>query len=387
MNYTATISILSGYFFIVSLSLIVTTHVIRNRQKYGTPFMGLLIAAVAFLIGCVHATLYTLSIVLFISEQINIFLWKLSILVWFVILVITSGLFSSFREYKKVKSFPFLFYTLFFGSLIGVLLIPDSITLTLAISHPSSITFIDPFIIKYSYNFVAGVITILFQVLVIFHFLYVTILINVRSKKKEETLPLIMNAIIFSIPIILNVLYIIFHQTPFQQFFIRDLFIIILWISYFGVSILIFKKPEIFYTLPNRIYSINIYHKSGILLYSYEFEQQPSSKTDSKIWSNILIGLNHILSEFLDKKDKINVIQTREADVVVQYEEDSGYALIAITNRKNSIIEGLLKNFSLEFKQKYKDNLNEILDINKIINVSEFSDLKELIEKNFELYL
>ncbi|MFX1503810.1 MAG: hypothetical protein ACFFDH_22805, partial [Promethearchaeota archaeon] len=231
MNYTATLSILIGYLFVVSLSIVVTTHVIRNRKNYGTPFMGLLIAAVAFLIGCVHATLYTLSIILFISEQINIFLWKLSIIVWFIILVTASSLFSSFREYKKIKSFPFLFYTLFFGLLIGVLLVPDSITLTLAISHPSSVTLIDPFLIKYSYNFVAGVITILFQVLVIFHFLYITILINVRSKKREETLPLIMNAIIFSIPIILNVLYIIFHQTPFKQFFIRDLFIIILWIS------------------------------------------------------------------------------------------------------------------------------------------------------------
>ncbi|MFX0011758.1 MAG: hypothetical protein ACFE9R_15700, partial [Candidatus Hermodarchaeota archaeon] len=78
--------------------------------------------------------------------------------------------------------------------------------------------------------------------------------------------------------------------------------------------------------------------------------------------------------------------RTNQSDPI-QYEEDSGYALIVITNRKNSIIEGLLKNFSLEFKQKYRDNLNEILDINKIINVSEFSDLKELIEKNFELYL
>jgi hypothetical protein len=46
-----------------------------------------------------------------------------------------------------------------------------------------------------------------------------------------------------------------------------------------------------------------------------------------------------------------------------------------------------MKNFSNEFKLKYKNELNEILDINKIINVSEFIDLKGLIEKNFELYL
>jgi len=150
---------------------------------------------------------------------------------------------------------------------------------------------------------------------------------------------------------------------------------------------MIVKKPEMFFVLPNRIYSINIYHKSGILIYSYNFENQTEFKTESTIWGNILIGLNHILSEFLDKKDKINVIQTKEADIVVKYEEDSGYALIVATNRKNSIVEDLMNNFSKEFKGKYKNELNEILDINRIINVSEFSDLKDLIEKNFQLYL
>jgi hypothetical protein len=150
---------------------------------------------------------------------------------------------------------------------------------------------------------------------------------------------------------------------------------------------MIVKKPEMFFVLPNKIYSINIYHKSGILIYSYNFGSQTEFKTESTIWGNILIGLNHILSEFLDKKDKINVIQTKEADVVVKYEEDSGYALIVITNRKNSIVEDLMNNFSTEFKRKYKNELNEILDINRIINVSEFSDLKDLIEKNFQLYL
>ena len=81
------------------------------------------------------------------------------------------------------------------------------------------------------------------------------------------------------------------------------------------------------------------------------------------------------------------MIQTKEADIVVKYEEDSGYALIVITNRKNSILEDLMNKFSNEFKQIYRNELSEILDINKIINVSEFSDLTEIVEKNFQLYL
>ena len=67
MNYIASLSLIVGYFFILSLGIADTLHIIRNRKQYGTPFMGLLIAAVAFLLGCVHATLYTLSIVFFIS--------------------------------------------------------------------------------------------------------------------------------------------------------------------------------------------------------------------------------------------------------------------------------------------------------------------------------
>ncbi|NVM44371.1 MAG: hypothetical protein HWN79_05590 [Candidatus Lokiarchaeota archaeon] len=387
MNYIVPISLIIGYFFILSLGLLVTVHIIKNRKNYGTPYMAFLFAAIAFILGVIHTSLYILSVVFFFSEQINILFWKFSIFSWFVLLIITSLLFSSFRKYKKLPSFPFLFYTLFLGLLFGALLTPDSIILNLSIPLPSFILFIDPSLIKYLFNFVTGVIIILFQILIISHYLYIAILINVRSKKKEETLPVLLTALIFSLLILLNIFYIIFHQTPFSNFFIRDLFIIILWIADFGFSIMIIKKPEIFYVLPNRIYSINIFHKSGILLYTYDFEEQTDSKTESMIWGNILIGLNHILSEFLDKKDKINVIQTKEADVVVRYEEDSGYALIVITNRKNSIVEDLMKNFSNEFKLKYKDELSEILDLNKIINVSEFSDLKDLIEKNFQLYL
>lgn len=248
-----------------------------------------------------------------------------------------------------MKSFPFLYYTLLLGLLIGALLSPGSIALSLSISTPLEITFIDPSLINYSFNLVIASISVVFQILIIFYYLYIAIIINIRSKKKEETLSLFLNVIIFSIPITLNVLYILF---PYSLF--RELFIIILWIAFTGISIMFVKKPEIFFVLPNRIYSINIYHKSGILLYTYNFENLTDSKVESAIWGNILLGLNHILSEFLDKKDKIDVIQTKEADVVVKYEEDSGYAVIVITNRKNSIVEDLMNDFSNEFKLKYK---------------------------------
>ena len=46
-----------------------------------------------------------------------------------------------------------------------------------------------------------------------------------------------------------------------------------------------------------------------------------------------------------------------------------------------------MKKFTLEFRNRYKEELLEIQDLNKLINVSEFTETKELIEKGFQLYL
>jgi hypothetical protein len=266
--------------------------------------------------------------------------------------------------------------------LIGALLTPDSIELILNIPPPSSFSVIDPALINFHFNFITAAIIVIFQALITTYYLYIASIINIGSKKKEETLPIILNTIIFTIPILMNIYYVLLQQTVF-----RELYITLIWITNFAVNIMLIKKPEIFFILPNRIYSINIYHKSGILLYSFNFDKKSENKDESPIWGNILIGLNHILSEFIGKKDKIDVIQTKKTDIVIKYEIDYGYALVVITNKKNSIIEDLMLNFSIEFKRKYEVELTDLQDINRLINVSEFSDIKEIVEKNFQLYL
>jgi len=145
------------------------------------------------------------------------------------------------------------------------------------------------------------------------------------------------------------------------------------------------RKPEMFSELTNKIYYINIYHKSGILLYSYQFGTE-NNQVDSTIWGNILIGINHILSEFVDPKDQIEVIQTENSDIIVNY-DSLGFAVMLITNRKNPILKKLMDKFAKEFKNKYEKELTEIQDLNKLINVSEFKETKGVIEKNFQMYL
>ena len=381
MNYTTSISLIIGSIIILCLSAITIIHIIRYRKKYGTDLIAFLLAATVLTTGIIHSTLFVFSVTIFVNYEINVLFWKLSIVFGVISLILTAFVFSFFNEYKKIKPFPFLYYALLLGMLIGALLDPNSIEMILNIPPLLSFSVIDPALINFRFNFITGVIIILMQSLNTLYYLYIASIISIKSKKKEDSLPLILNTIVFTIPILMNIYYVILQQTVF-----RELYITLLWITNFAINIMLIKKPEIFFVLPNTIYSINIYHKSGILLFSFNFNKL-DNKDESPLWGNILIGLNHILSEFVGKKNKIDVIQTKNTDIVVRYEIDDGFALVVITNKKNSIIEHLMLNFSIEFKSKYENELSDLQDLNTLINISEFSGAKEIVEKNFQLYL
>ena len=380
MNYTISTSLIIGYILILILSTYTIINIFRHRKKYGTELIAFLNVANIIIAGILYSTLFMFSVVIFISYDINILLWKLSLVFVFVIRLVISIIFSFFNEYKKIKIFPFLYFTLLFGLLVGALGTPDSITLSLT-GPPPVFSLMNPSNVNFKFNLVTSIVAILFELFLTIYFLYSAAIIHNKTKHKEESSPLLLNTLVFSISMMMLVLYITLQETLY-----RELYIIISWISSFAIDIMLIRKPEMFFILPNRIYSVNIYHKSGIVLYSYSFDNTTDNKIESARWGTILIGLNHILSEFIDKTDKIDVIQTKKTDIVVRYENDYGYALVVITNQKNDIVEDLMLGFSNDFNSKYKNKLLDIQDLNRLINISEFIDLKELIEKHFRLY-
>lgn len=380
MNYTISTSLIIGYILILILSTYTIIHIFRHRKKYGTELIAFLNVANIIIAGILYSTLFMFSVVIFISYDINILLWKLSLVFVFVIRLVISIIFSFFNEYKKIKIFPFLYFTLLFGLLVGALGTPDSITLSLT-GPPPVFSLMNPSNVNFKFNLVTSIVAILFELFLTIYFLYSAAIIHNKTKHKEESSPLLLNTLVFSISMMMLVLYITLQETLY-----RELYIIISWISSFAIDIMLIRKPEMFFILPNRIYSVNIYHKSGIVLYSYSFDNTTDNKIESARWGTILIGLNHILSEFIDKTDKIDVIQTKKTDIVVRYENDYGYALVVITNQKNDIVEDLMLGFSNDFNSKYKNKLLDIQDLNRLINISEFIDIKELIEKHFRLY-
>jgi len=382
MDSITSISLMAGYIIITGFTCYTVFQIIKNRKKFGTDLIALLNSATIFSGNLIYSTFFILSTVFHFSEEINITLWKLSIIFGLISLIITTFIYSFFREYHKIQILPFMFIILFFGLIIGALFRERSIKLNTTLTNP--IPFIIPDIsqVNFQFDLFSGTLIIITEISLILYLAYITLAILRETRSLDDSLPLFLNTIISAFPIIMYLLY-IYMQKP----LLRELHITLLWIAGFTVNIMLIKKPEVFFVLPNKIFSINIYHKSGILLYSYNFGEEYYQKTDSTIWGNVLIGINHILGEFINVKNKIDVIKTKNSDVVVKYEIEAGYALVVITNKKNKIIENLMDPFSEEFKKKYKKELNDIQDLNRIINVSDFIDTEEIIKHCFQLYL
>ncbi len=381
MNYTLSTSLIVGYILILILSSYTVIHIFRHRNEYSTILIASLNITNTLIAGLLYSTLFIFSVVIFISYDINILLWKISLVTGFITLLFTSIIYSFFNQYKKIKPFPFIYFTLLFGLLVGALATPDSMTLIFNGPLPPMFSVMDPSNIYFEFNIATSIVFILFELFITINFLYSAAIIYNKTKNKQEGSTLLLNTLVYSISVIMLLLYITVKETIY-----REIYIVILWVSSFAFYIMLIKKPEMFFILPNRIYSVNIYHKSGIVLYSYNFGDTTDNKIESARWGTILIGLNHILNEFIDKTDKIDVIQTKKSDIVVRYENDYGYALVVNTNQKNEIVENLMLGFSKDFNSKYKNKLLDIQDLNRLINISEFIDIKELVEKHFHLY-
>ena len=77
MDYTISISLIIGYVLILILSAYTVIQIFRHRNKYGTQLIAILNIANTFVAGIIYSTFFMFSVVIFISNDINILLWKL----------------------------------------------------------------------------------------------------------------------------------------------------------------------------------------------------------------------------------------------------------------------------------------------------------------------
>ena len=380
-----TISLLSfliGYLLILSFSLYTIIRIIKHKSEYGTSLIAYLNAGSVLTGGIIYSSFHVFSVFFYFSDVINTILWKHSLIAYITFLIISTFIYSFFKDYGKLHVLPNIYFTLLFGLLIGDLYSEGSIMFDSGSSFPLQFIVSDVSLINYEFSLYTLILVVFLLISIIIYLLARSLSIAFPSKNIDESYPLFLNTLISIIPIMMYLLYVFRVNSTF-----RELFITLFWISSFAVDVMLIKKPEMFFILPNQIFGINVFHKSGILLYSYKVDEKKARDIDSTIWGSVLIGLNHILSEFLDKADKIDVIQTHRSDIVVKYDVELGFALVINTNRKNSIIENLMEGFLNTFKERYRSELMHIQDLNRIIDVSDFLDTKEIIEQHFQLYL
>ena len=371
------IFLIIGYLFIFSVGIYTLFSIYKHPANFRTKLTDAISFLTIFIAIFIYSTLFVVSVIFYFSNILNLILWKLTLIASFIGLMLLSLLYTFLKEYRTIPYFPYLYFTILYGLLIGSIFSPDSVNI---IINSTSNLIIDPSQLNYTFSPLTGFIIILFQFSFVFYFFTLSYMIYKRARNKETVKGLIINTSIFVLPMLMFVLYIIFPMHIF-----RELHIILLWITILIMCYILLKKPEMLLELTNKIYYINIYHKSGILLYSYKFSSS-ANRIDSTIWGNILIGINHILSEFVDPKDQIEVLQTDTSDIIVNYDE-IGFAVVLITNHKNAILKKLMENFTVAFKNKFYNELNEIQDLNKLINVSEFNETKEIVENTFQMYL
>jgi hypothetical protein len=306
---------------------------------------------------------------------------KLALIIGFSTLYIDAIIHAFLKEYKKIPIIPILYFSCIIGFICGSLLSPDSINIETTPNYlsPQIVTNIDQ--LTYVVHPITSFLIGLLQFSFVIYYLYASLVIFRNARNKKIAKGLFVNNIIFIIPLILFNFYLVSQINIFREFYS-----LILFINFIGICYMLIKRFELFLVLTNQIYYINIYHKSGVLLYSYKLEKI-ENEMESAIWGNILIGLNHILSEFIDTKDQIDILQTKKSDIIVDYNNDLGFAVLVITNQKNDILQKMMESFMTEFVGRYSNELNEIQDLNKMINVSEFNDTKEIIETNFQIYL
>lgn len=193
----------------------------------------------------------------------------------------------------------------------------------------------------------------------------------------------VMNIIIINI--IANIVsYTLYLLNPTSWFF-RILYSLVFLNFLLTGMLIVLKKFDLFVVVTNRIYDFVVFHRSGVLLFSYNLAKDEKID-ESVLKGSILIGINHIISNFVNKKDILNLIKMKNREIVFEYNE-YGYALLAIVNHKSKLIERGVQSFIEKFTNKNKDILKKINENSQLIDVSEFKNTKGIIKECFRAFI
>jgi len=269
---------------------------------------------------------------------------------------------------SKVRFLPALIYIFIGGIFLSLLFVPDSFTVIQK-----------DFEYFYFFNNI-GLLTSI----ILFHFCIILFswIIQIKGyhnfadKKLGKFYSLFM--LLFSLNIFLYSLYLI---TLYIYFKLLHSIVYLITIGYFVFVII--KKPNLFAVFTNKIYDLIIFHQSGILLYSFNFQTR-EEVDESLLKGSILIGISHILANLSNVEAQVTHIKMKDRAVVFNFNRQLGYAALLIAKHRNKILESAVEKFMQDFSKTNEENLQ---NLNRLIDVSKFKNAHKLVIKNFSHYL
>ncbi len=358
--------------FIITIVIIFVfgvIYVILNRVKYKAELPLFITIIVYFVSEITYFISFNLSAERFFDIPFALILWYISI----ITRKFSIGIFASLHNFElnkdsKVRFLTSLIYIFIVGIFFSQLFVPDSFTVIQK-----------DFEYFYLFNNIALLTSIiLFNFCVILFSLIIQIkkYHNFADKKLGKMYYIII--LLFSLNIFLYSLYLITLNTYFKSL---HSIVYLLNIGYF--VFIIIKKPSIFAVFTNKIYDLIIFHKSGILLYSFNFQTR-EEVDESLLKGSILIGISHILANLSNVEAQVTHIKMKDRAVVFNFNTRLGYASLLIAKHRNKILDSAVEKFMQDFSKINEENLQ---NLNRLIDVSKFKNANKLVIKNFSHYL
>ncbi len=358
--------------FLIIASIIISTigilYVYFNRHNFGNKLTIFINIFLYLFLGIFFFTSFSLSTETYFPEEIVLNFWVISIIFWIFSVTMLSVIQKFIIKFEEKAIIPFIFYSLVIGIILGLTFLANSFTIK---SNSGNYRFIFQNLILLvfllSYNFlIMGVMC----------YNLIKYYSRIRDKRAGKMLSILTSQ--FCIIISLYSVYILT-----QNILFRYLYVAFYLIGSCFATYSIIKTPFLYIELTNRIYDFIIFHRSGILLYSYNFETGEDTD-ESLLKGSILIGINHILSNFIDKKDQLGLIKMHNRDIILEYDNNHGYALLLTANHKNTYIDKAVNNFMNKFTSLNKEKLK---NLHGLVDVSEFRNAKDIIMEFFEPFV
>lgn len=361
---------LIGVILSISTSVIAIFLTVKRYRKLKIRL--LVISAFFFIIyGIIFSVLRYLILFIIFEKSFVLLLWRIS----FYLTIFSAFLVMNMTDILDSKRLNYFLDLVIFGLsgyIISLTLLDDTFIISIAIIDSSSY-----YTVGLNLNFFISELVLLVLFLMKLNINFSFLLKSKMSKKRMEWYYIISSLgfiLVLLIPIILRYL---------NPFIFSNLSLLINWIGVIVAFYAFVKYFNIYLSFYNIAYEFVVFHKSGIMLFNYDFEKR-ESKYSSTIKGAVLIGINHILSEFSSAKDQITSIKLKNREIILEYNREYGFAILLIVNKRTEVFKTATQLFMEKFIEKYKNELRSYMDLNTAIDTSAFNNATDILFKSFE---